>query len=116
MSNQVKILLAEDDPNLGLLLSEFLKKKGFEVTWANNGDQALDFFVQGTFDLCLLDVMMPKKDGFSLAKDIRANHLDVPIIFLTAKSMEEDTLQGFKVGADDYLTKPFSLEVLLARM
>jgi len=116
MSNQVKILLAEDDPNLGLLLSEFLKKKGFEVTWANNGDQALDFFVQGTFDLCLLDVMMPKKDGFSLAKDIRANHLDVPIIFLTAKSMEEDTLQGFKVGADDYLTKPFSMEVLLARM
>lgn len=116
MSNQIKILLAEDDPNLGLLLSEFLKKKGFEVTWANNGDQALDFFVQGTFDLCLLDVMMPKKDGFSLAKDIRANHLDVPIIFLTAKSMEEDTLQGFKVGADDYLTKPFSMEVLLARM
>lgn len=116
MSNQIKILLAEDDPNLGLLLTEFLKKKGFEVTWANNGDQALDFFVQGTFDLCLLDVMMPKKDGFSLAKDIRANHLEVPIIFLTAKSMEEDTLQGFKVGADDYLTKPFSMEVLLARM
>lgn len=116
MSNQIKILLAEDDPNLGLLLTEFLKKKGFEVTWANNGDQALDFFVQGTFDLCLLDVMMPKKDGFSLAKDIRTNHLEVPIIFLTAKSMEEDTLQGFKVGADDYLTKPFSMEVLLARM
>lgn len=116
MSDQVKILLAEDDPNLGLLLSEFLKKKGFEVTWASNGDEALDFFVKNSFDLCLLDVMMPKKDGFSLAKDIRANHLDVPIIFLTAKSMEEDTLQGFKVGADDYLTKPFSMEVLLARM
>ncbi|RVU25664.1 response regulator transcription factor [Sandaracinomonas limnophila] len=110
------ILLAEDDPNLGLLLSEFLKKKGFEVTWANNGDEALDYFVKSPFDLCLLDVMMPKKDGFSLAKDIRANHLDVPIIFLTAKSMEEDTLQGFKVGADDYLTKPFSMEVLLARI
>ncbi len=116
MSNPFKLLLAEDDPNLGLLLAEFLKKKNFEVTWAQNGDEALDFFVKGTFDLCLLDVMMPKKDGFSLAKDIRANHLDVPIIFLTAKSMEEDTLQGFKVGADDYLTKPFSMEVLLARI
>ena len=110
------ILLAEDDPNLGLLLSEFLKKKGFEVTWANNGDEALDYFVKSPFDLCLLDVMMPKKDGFSLAKDIRANHLDVPIIFLTAKSMEEDTLQGFKVGADDYLTKPFHLSELAARV
>lgn len=110
------ILLAEDDPNLGLLLSEFLKKKGYEVQWAQNGDEALDMFVKETFDICLLDVMMPKKDGFSLAKDIRATHLDVPIIFLTAKSMEEDTLQGFKVGADDYLTKPFSMDVLVARI
>ena len=116
MSMQRKILLAEDDPNLGLLLSEYLKKKDFEVTWAKNGDEALDFFVKDGFDLCLLDVMMPKKDGFTLAKDIRATHLDVPIIFLTAKSMEEDTLQGFKVGADDYLTKPFSMDVLLARV
>jgi DNA-binding response OmpR family regulator len=116
MENTPQVLLAEDDPNLGLLLAEFLKKKGYKVQWAQNGDQALDFFVKGNFDLCLLDVMMPKKDGFSLAKDIRANHLQVPIIFLTAKSMEEDTLQGFKVGADDYLTKPFSMEVLLARM
>ena len=116
MSMQRKILLAEDDPNLGLLLSEYLKKKDFEVTWAKNGDEALDFFVKDGFDLCLLDVMMPKKDGFALAKDIRATHLDVPIIFLTAKSMEEDTLQGFKVGADDYLTKPFSMDVLLARV
>jgi DNA-binding response OmpR family regulator len=116
MNTNPNVLLAEDDPNLGLLLTEFLKKKGYEVQWAQNGDQALDYFVKGKFDLCLLDVMMPKKDGFSLAKDIRANHLQVPIIFLTAKSMEEDTLQGFKVGADDYLTKPFSMEVLLARM
>ncbi|MHA8066087.1 response regulator transcription factor [Aquirufa sp. ROCK2-A2] len=116
MENNPHILLAEDDPNLGLLLAEFLKKKGYRVQWAQNGDQALDYFVKDKFDLCLLDVMMPKKDGFSLAKDIRANHLQVPIIFLTAKSMEEDTLQGFKVGADDYLTKPFSMEVLLARM
>lgn len=116
MENNPHILLAEDDPNLGLLLAEFLKKKGYRVQWAQNGDQALDYFVKDRFDLCLLDVMMPKKDGFSLAKDIRANHLQVPIIFLTAKSMEEDTLQGFKVGADDYLTKPFSMEVLLARM
>jgi DNA-binding response OmpR family regulator len=116
MSITPEILVAEDDPNLGLLLTEFLKKKGYVVSWAQNGDEALDLFVKGSFDLCLLDVMMPKKDGFSLAKDIRANHQQVPIIFLTAKSMEEDTLQGFKVGADDYLTKPFSMEVLVARM
>ena len=116
MATNPQILLAEDDPNLGLLLSEFLKKKGYEVVWAHDGDQALDFFVKGTFDLCVFDVMMPKKDGFSLAKDIRATHLDVPIIFLTAKSLEVDTLQGFKVGADDYLTKPFSMDVLVARM
>ena len=116
MSKTPEILVAEDDPNLGLLLTEFLKKKGYAVSWAQNGDEALDLFVKGSFDLCLLDVMMPKKDGFSLAKDIRANHQQVPIIFLTAKSMEEDTLQGFKVGADDYLTKPFSMEVLVARM
>lgn len=116
MSKTPEILVAEDDPNLGLLLTEFLKKKGYLVAWAQNGDEALDLFVKGSFDLCLLDVMMPKKDGFSLAKDIRANHQQVPIIFLTAKSMEEDTLHGFKVGADDYLTKPFSMEVLVARM
>lgn len=116
MATNPSILLAEDDPNLGLLLTEFLKKKGYEVAWAHDGDQALDLFVKGHFDLCVFDVMMPKKDGFSLAKDIRATHLDVPIIFLTAKSMEEDTLQGFKVGADDYLTKPFSMDVLVARM
>ena len=116
MSKTPEILVAEDDPNLGLLLTEFLKKKGYHVSWAQNGDEALDLFVKGSFDLCLLDVMMPKKDGFSLAKDIRANHQQVPIIFLTAKSMEEDTLHGFKVGADDYLTKPFSMEVLVARM
>jgi DNA-binding response OmpR family regulator len=116
MSKTPEILVAEDDPNLGLLLTEFLKKKGYAVSWAQNGDEALDLFVKGSFDLCLLDVMMPKKDGFSLAKDIRANHQQVPIIFLTAKSMEEDTLHGFKVGADDYLTKPFSMEVLVARM
>ena len=115
-TNHPSILLAEDDPNLGLLLSEFLKKKGYEVQWAQNGDEALDLFVKESYDLCLLDVMMPKKDGFSLAKDMRATHLDVPIIFLTAKSMEEDTLQGFKVGADDYLTKPFSMDVLVARI
>jgi DNA-binding response OmpR family regulator len=116
MATNPSILLAEDDPNLGLLLAEFLKKKGYDVAWAHDGDQALDLFVKGHFDLCVFDVMMPKKDGFSLAKDIRATHLDVPIIFLTAKSMEEDTLQGFKVGADDYLTKPFSMDVLVARM
>ena len=116
MSKTPEVLVAEDDPNLGLLLTEFLKKKGYAVSWAQNGDEALDLFVKGSFDLCLLDVMMPKKDGFSLAKDIRANHQQVPIIFLTAKSMEEDTLQGFKVGADDYLTKPFSPLALMDKV
>lgn len=116
MEKTTNILVAEDDPNLGLLLTEFLKKKGYVVTWAKNGDEALDFFVKESVDLCLLDVMMPKKDGFTLAKDIRATHREVPIIFLTAKAMEEDTLHGFKAGADDYLTKPFSMDVLVARM
>ncbi len=110
------LLLAEDDPNLGALLKEYLEAKGFGVTLAVNGEEALNLFLEGTFSLCILDVMMPKKDGFSLAGEIRLKDPAVPIIFLTAKSLKEDTLRGFELGADDYLTKPFVMEELLFRI
>jgi DNA-binding response OmpR family regulator len=113
----MKILLTEDDQNLGMLLHEYLGAKQFDVDLAKDGDEGLNFFIQkGPYDLCILDVMMPKKDGFSLAKEIRMQDPNVPIIFLTAKSMKEDTIQGFKSGADDYMTKPFSMEELIMRM
>lgn len=112
-----KILLTEDDPNLGMLLQEYLQAKGFTTDLAKNGEQGLNFFLEkGGYDMCIFDVMMPKKDGFSLAKEIRMKDKDVPIIFLTAKSMKEDAIHGFKAGADDYITKPFSMEELLMRM
>ncbi len=110
------ILLAEDDPNLGQLVQEYLTLKGFITDRATDGNKALDLFTRGQYDLCIFDVMMPKKDGFTLARDVRMTGCDVPIIFLTAKSMKEDTIQGFKVGADDYMTKPFSMEELLLRI
>jgi DNA-binding response OmpR family regulator len=113
----MKILLAEDDPNLGMLLQEYLKAKNYDVDLARDGNEALDLFLNTKgFNMCILDVMMPKKDGFSLAKEIRLKDPQIPIIFLTAKSMKEDTIQGFKSGADDYITKPFSMEELLVRM
>ena len=110
------ILLVEDDPNLGLLVQEYLTMKGYRTDRATDGNQGLQLFMAGQYDLCIFDVMMPKKDGFTLAKEVRMDHRDVPIIFLTAKSMQEDTIQGFKVGADDYMTKPFSMEELLLRI
>jgi two-component system, OmpR family, response regulator len=113
---KTKILLAEDDQNLGMLLSEYLEAKGFEVTLATDGMMAFEFFMKKAFDFCILDVMMPKKDGFSLSKDIRTRNPTIPIIFLTAKSMAEDTLKGFSLGGDDYITKPFSMEELLVRI
>ncbi len=112
----IKILLTEDDPNLGILLQEYLEAKGYQTDLAKNGEEGLRFFFDKQYDLCILDVMMPKKDGFSLAKEIRMKDAQIPIIFLTAKSMQEDTIQGFKAGADDYMTKPFSMEELLLRM
>ena len=115
-SEKTKILLAEDDPNLGLLLEEYLQAKGFAVTLAVNGKEGFDLFCKHSFDLCLLDVMMPLKDGLTLAKEIRVSNKQVPIIFLTAKSMKEDTIEGFQAGGDDYITKPFSTEELLARI
>jgi len=111
-----KILLAEDDVNLGNLLCDYLKAKGYETVLASNGDEAFNLFAKGGFNLCLFDVMMPIKDGFTLAKEIRKIDETIPIIFLTAKSMKEDTLQGFQSGADDYISKPFSMEELLARI
>lgn len=114
--NKTRILLAEDDHNLGSLLQEYLIAKGYDVTLAKDGNQGLDIFLSQEFDFCILDVMMPKKDGFSLAKEIRTKNPEIPILFLTAKSMQEDTIKGFEVGADDYMTKPFSMEELLLRI
>jgi len=110
------LLLVEDDANLGSLLQEYLIDKGFPTDLATDGQKGWQSFVDKTYDLCIFDVMMPKKDGFSLAKEVRMSGRDVPIIFLTAKSMKEDTMQGFRVGADDYVTKPFDREELLLRI
>jgi DNA-binding response OmpR family regulator len=110
------ILLVEDDPNLGQLVQEYLTLKGYTTDRATDGNQGLQQFMAAHYDLCIFDVMMPKKDGFTLAKEVRMAGRDVPIIFLTAKSMQEDTIQGFKAGADDYITKPFSMEELLLRI
>lgn len=117
MEKKLSILLAEDDANLGQLLSAYLKSKGFDVTLADDGQMALDTFNNNrNFNFCIFDVMMPKMDGFSLAKEIRELDKKIPILFLTAKDLKEDKLEGFAVGADDYLTKPFSMEELLARI
>lgn len=116
--NEVKhrILLAEDDENLGSLLQEYLQAKNYEADWVTNGEKAFRHFEQFHYDLCLLDVMMPVKDGFTLASEIRILNSEIPIIFLTAKSLKEDVLEGFSLGADDYITKPFSMEELLFRI
>lgn len=116
MSKKTTILLAEDDENLGQLLHTYLKSKGFEADLARNGKAAFEKFKGGKYDFCILDVMMPEMDGFTLAKEIREIDRKVPILFLTAKSMKDDKLTGFSIGADDYLTKPFVMEELLARM
>jgi len=111
-----KILLVEDDPNFGTVLKDYLSLNDYNVTLAKDGLEGLIMFKNNDFDLCILDVMMPRKDGFSLAKDIRSTNLDVPIIFLTAKTMKEDVLKGYQAGADDYLNKPFDSEVLLYKI
>lgn len=116
METKAKILLAEDDANLGMLLREYLIAKGFDTTLCEDGKIAYDTFFKHPFDICIFDVMMPHKDGFTLAKDIRKVNSDIPIIFLTAKSLKEDILEGLKLGADDYITKPFSMEELLLRI
>jgi len=111
-----KILLVEDDQNFGAILKDYLVLNDFDVTLAKNGMEGFEKFKKDTYDLCILDVMMPYKDGYTLAKEIREKNKEVPIIFLTAKSMKEDVLKGYKVGADDYLNKPFDSEVLLMKI
>jgi two-component system, OmpR family, response regulator len=113
---QIQLLLAEDDENLGSLLKEYLIAKGYNTDWFINGDIAYKNFIKNHYDICILDVMMPIKDGISLAKDIRMLNSTLPIIFLTAKSQKDDILEGFKAGCDDYITKPFSMEELLFRV
>lgn len=114
--NNIRILLAEDDNNLGILLRDYLTAKNYETTLYINGRLALDAFPKGSFDICIIDIMMPEMDGLTLAKEIRLAKQDVPIIFLTAKNQKEDIIEGFKSGADDYITKPFSMEELLYRI
>ncbi|MEL7219891.1 MAG: response regulator transcription factor [Bacteroidota bacterium] len=115
MSN--KILIVEDDPNLGQILTEYLGMKGYETTLCPDGLAGLETYRNSSgFDMCILDLMMPKMDGFSLAREIRKTDEKTPIVFLTAKSMKEDVIEGLKLGADDYLTKPFSMEELLLRI
>ena len=116
MEERLKILLCEDDENLGMLLREFLQAKGFNADLCSDGEKGYKAFVKSHYDLCVLEVMMPKMDGFTLAQEIRAVNADVPIIFLTAKALKEDILEGFKIGADDYITKPFSMEELVSRI
>jgi two-component system OmpR family response regulator len=113
---KTKILVIEDDPNLGYILQESLELQGFEVVRCEDGEAAHSVFLEERFDLCLIDVMLPKKDGFTLATEIREIDHDIPIIFLTAKSLKEDRIEGFKIGGDDYITKPFSMEELILRI
>ena len=114
--NKAKVLLAEDDLSLSFVIKDNLQDAGFEVTHCADGEAAWQKFQKKDFDICLLDVNMPERDGFSLAKKIRQQSDIVPIIFLTAKSLEEDKIKGFKTGADDYITKPFSMKELVMRM
>lgn len=116
MTNSKNILLVEDDLNLGIVLNDFLKMEGFSVSLARDGEMGFESFSKSNFDICLLDCMMPKMDGFTLAKKIRRIDQDVPIIFLTAKSLKEDKLKGFDLGGDDYITKPFDEDELVRRI
>ncbi|MCP3893171.1 MAG: response regulator transcription factor, partial [Bacteroides sp.] len=116
MAANNRILLVEDDMNFGDVLCSYLQMHDYEVTLATDGQAGLDTYNKGQFDLCIFDVMMPRMDGFTLAKEIRGKDQDMPIIFLTAKTMKTDVLQGFKIGADDYITKPFNSEELLYRI
>ncbi|KAA6324013.1 Sensory transduction protein regX3 [termite gut metagenome] len=116
MEEKLHILLCEDDENLGMLLREYLQAKGYSADLYSDGEAGFKAFLKNKYDLCVLDVMMPKKDGFTLAQEIHAINLEIPVIFLTAKTLKEDILEGFKMGADDYITKPFSMEELTFRI
>ena len=116
MDEKLRILLCEDDENLGMLLREYLQAKGYNADLYADGESGYKAFLKGKYDICVLDIMMPKKDGFQLAQEIRTINSEVPVIFLTAKALKEDILEGFKLGADDYITKPFSMEELVMRI
>ena len=116
ISNNKHVLLVEDDVNFGTVLRDYLNLNGYKVVLARNGLEGFEKFKKNEFDICILDVMMPYKDGFTLAKEIRSKDKTIPIVFLTAKSMKEDVLKGYKIGADDYLTKPFDAEILLKKL
>ncbi len=113
---EYRLLIAEDDINLGQILKEYLELKGYKATLVRDGLEAIDSFKRNHYDLCLLDIMMPKKDGFAVGKEIRTINPDTPFIYLTARSQQEDTLKGLKLGADDYIKKPFSMEELTLRL
>ena len=116
MDEKLKILLCEDDENLGMLLREYLQAKGYQAVLCQDGEVGYREFAKGKFDIAVLDVMMPKKDGFTLAQEIRQANTEIPIIFLTARALKDDILEGFKIGADAYITKPFSMEELVLRI
>lgn len=116
MNAKMNLLLVEDDPSFGAVLRDYLTINDYDVTHAVDGEDGLSKFKKGNFDLCILDVMMPKKDGFTLGQEIKTLKAEQPIIFLTAKNLREDVLQGYKIGADDYVTKPFDSEVLLYKI
>lgn len=116
MENKLHILLCEDEKSLGMLVREYLQAKGYDAELYLDGEAGYKAFVKGEYDMCLLDVMMPKMDGFTLARELRMINAEVPIMFLTAKNLKDDILEGFKLGADDYLTKPFSMDELVYRM
>ncbi len=116
MENKLHILLCEDEESLGMLVREYLQAKGYDAELYLDGEAGYKAFVKGEYDMCLLDVMMPKMDGFTLARELRMINAEVPIMFLTAKNLKDDILEGFKLGADDYLTKPFSMDELVYRM
>lgn len=116
MENKLHILLCEDEESLGMLVREYLQAKGYDAELYLDGEAGYKAFVKGEYDMCLLDVMMPKMDGFMLARELRMINAEVPIMFLTAKNLKDDILEGFKLGADDYLTKPFSMDELVYRM
>jgi DNA-binding response OmpR family regulator len=116
IAEQKKILIVEDDFNFGNILRDYLILNDYNIVLAKNGIEGMEKFEKENFDLCILDVMMPFKDGFTLGKEIREKNENIPLFFLSAKTLKEDVLRGFKIGADDYLTKPFDSEVLLAKI
>ena len=112
----MKILLAEDDQDFGSILKQYLEMSGYTITWAKDGKEALELFLQGNYNICVLDVMMPKMDGFTLAEKIIDVNPEMPFIFLTARKMKEDKIKGLKLGADDYIVKPFEADELVLRL